>query len=160
MSTRGFEFAYCLDGSGATPVIRDFILGEKEDRKIGDLMVIQSDGAIDKAATGVQEVTCIMQEKFASADVTADSTTGKAAIVTRGQVWRCSTDAATATGAFVGIKQWDLIDENTIDAGDTTTGSLIVVEGEPTPADIPDHFDEEGNVIGYVVFADTTFGNT
>ena len=28
MASRGFEFAYMLDGSGATPVIRDFIIGE------------------------------------------------------------------------------------------------------------------------------------
>ena len=71
MATRGFEFAYSLDGSGATPVIRDFILGVKEDRKIGDLMVVQSDGDINKAAAGGGEITCVMQEAFASADVPA-----------------------------------------------------------------------------------------
>ena len=161
MATRGFEFAYDLSGSNATPVIRDMILGVAAAHAIGDLMIVQADGFIDAASGSVGEVTCVMQEAFAAAgDVTAGTTTAKVAIITRGQVWRCSTDAATAATALVGvIKIWDIVDENTIDADDVTNGSLIVAEGGPAPEDITNRLDEEGNVIGYVVFADTTFGN-
>ena len=70
MATRGFEFAYDLNGGNATPVIRDMILGVAADHAIGDLMVIQADGFIDAAAGSVTEVTCVMQETFATADVT------------------------------------------------------------------------------------------
>ena len=48
MSSRGFEFAYMIDGSNATPVIRDFILGAAAAHKVGDLMLVQSDGYIDQ----------------------------------------------------------------------------------------------------------------
>ena len=161
MATRGFEFAYDFNGSNATPVNRDLILGVAAAHEIGDLMVMQADGFIDAAAGSVGEVTCVMAERFAAADVTAGTTQGKVQIITRGQVWRCSTDAATAATALVGtIKIWDIVDENTIDADDVSNGSLIVAEGEPAPENISNRLDEEGNVIGYVVFADTTFGNT
>lgn len=166
MATRGFEFAYSLDRNSNTPIIRDFILGVSAVHAVGDAMVIQADGFIDAAAGSVGEVTCIMQEAFTAAQVTAGTTRGKAAIVTRNQVWRCSTDAATAATALVGtIKRWDLVDENTIDADDVSNGSLIVAQGEPAPEDLSptdttNKLDDDGNVIGYVVFADTTFGNT
>jgi len=156
MATRGFEFAYMLDGSNATPVIRDFVLGAAAVHKVGDIMVVQSDGYIDLDTNGdLDEVTCIMMEAFAAADITAGTTKGKAAIVTRNQVWKCSTDAATAATALVGtIKTWDTVDQNTIDADDVTNGSMIVVE-------LPDtaELDDDGYVVGYVVFSDTTFGN-
>jgi hypothetical protein len=163
MATRGFEFAYMLDGSNATPVIRDFILGVAADHLIGDLMQVQTDGFIDAVAGSIDEVTCIMQEYVASADVTAGTTIAKAAIITRGQVWRCSTDATSAATALIGtVKTWDTVDKNTIDADDVTNGSMIVAEGSAnadTPLAYPSELDDDGNVIGYVVFSDTTFGN-
>jgi hypothetical protein len=161
MATIGFEFAYMLDGSQNVPVVRDFILGVSADHLKGDLMLLQSDGFIDAVTTGLAEVTCVIAEEVLTADATAGTTVAKCQIITRGQVWRCSTDAATAATAFIGdIKRWDTVDKNTIDADDVTTGSMIVAEGEPTPADITNRLDDDGNVIGYVVFADTTFGNT
>lgn len=150
MATRGFEFAYMLDGSNATPVIRDFTLGAAAAHLVGDLMLMQSDGYIDAVTGTTTEVTCIMQEAFAAADVTAGTTKGKAAIITRNQVWRCSMDA-TSTSAVVGYtKTIDTVDKNTIDADDLTNGSMILVDTGT---------DDEGNVLAYVVFADTTFGN-
>jgi len=156
MASRGFEFAYMLDGSNATPVIRDFVLGVAAAHLVGDLMKVQTDGYIDAVAGSIDEVTCVMQEAVAAADITAGTTKAKAAILTSGQVWRCSTDATTAATALIGtVKTWDTVDKNTIDADDVTSGSMIVAEGEPAAADL----DDAGNVMGYVVFSDTTFGN-
>jgi len=160
MATRGFEFAYMMDGSPATPVIRDFTLGVAAAHLVGDLMLVQSDGYIDAVTNTTTEVTCVMMEAVAAGDITAGTTTAKAAILTRNQVWRCSTGAATAATALVGtVKTWDTSDKNTIGATDITGGAMIVAEGEPGADDISSHFDEEGFVIGYVVFSDTSFGN-
>ena len=161
MATRGFELAYMVDGSPGTPVIRDFILGIAADHLVGDLMKVQTDGYIDAVTDTTTEVTCVMMEKVLTADVTAGTTQAKAAIITRNQVWRCSTDASTAATALIGtVKTWDTADKNTIDADDVTDGAMIVAEGEPSPADISGRLDDDGNVIGYVIFADTSFGNT
>lgn len=151
MASRGFEFAYMLDGSNATPVIRDFTLGAAAAHLIGDLMLIQSDGYIDAVTGTTTEVTCVMQEAFAAAAVTAGSTLGKAAIITRNQVWRCSMDAATTAAVVGNTKKIDTVDKNTIDADDLTNGAMILVDTGT---------DDEGNVLAYVVFSDTTFGNT
>jgi hypothetical protein len=90
MATRGFEFAYMLDGSSATPVIRDFILSTAAAHKKGDLMTVASDGDVTQATAGAGEVIGVMQEAVAAADITAGTTTAKMAIITRNQVWRCS----------------------------------------------------------------------
>ena len=155
MATRGFEFAYMLDGSNAVPLVRDFVLGAAAAHKIGDLMLIQSDGYADQVTGSTTEVTGVMMEAIAAADITAGTTNGKMAVITRNQVWKCSTDAATAATALVGtVKTWDTVDANTIDASDVSSGGMIVVELPDTTA-----LDEDGNIVGYVVFADTTFGN-
>jgi len=160
MATRGFEFAYMLDGTSATPVVRDFILGAAAAHLVGDLMKVQTDGFIDAVAGSIDEVTCVMAEAVAAADITAGTTKAKGYILNSQQVWRCSTDASTAATALIGtVKTWDTVDKNTIDADDVTNGSMIVAEGEPSPADIANHLDDDGNVIGYVVFSDTTFSN-
>ena len=152
MATRGFEFAYQLDGSHATPLIRDVVLGVAAAHKVGDLMKVASDGFVDHTAGSIDEVTCIMMEAVAAADITAGTTKAKAAIVTNQQVWRCSTDATTAATALFGtVKIWDTVDANTIDADDVSNGSMIVVDTS--------ELDDDGNVLGYVVFSDTTFGH-
>lgn len=148
MATRGFEFAYMLDGSNATPVIRDFTLGTTTSAKVGDLYTIQSDGYADETTASIDEVSLILQE--ATSSPSAGSTVVKAAIVTRGQVWRCSTDASSWAGKVGYTKTQDVADQNTIDASDVTNGSMIVVDEDT---------DDDGNVMLYVVFADTTFGN-
>jgi len=151
MASRGFEFAYMLDGSGGTPVIRDFILSTAAAHVSGDLMVPESDGDISAAVATDGEVTCVMQESVAAADITAGTTKAKAAIITRNQVWRCSMDAAT-TALVVGYtKTVDIVDANTIDA-DGSSGNGILVDAST--------LDDEGNVMAHVVFSDTTFGNT
>lgn len=153
MATRGFEFAYMLDGSNATPVIRDFILSTAAAHKVGDLMTIATDGDVTQATTNPTDVVGVMMEAVAAADITAGTTKAKVAIATRNQVWRCSMDATTAATAIVGYtKTLNTVDCNTIDADVITSGSLILLDKS--------ELDDEGNVLAYVVFADTTFGNT
>ena len=150
MASRGFEFAYCLDGSNATPVIRDFVMGETTAYAVGDVVLIQSDGYADKVTASVAEVTGIMMESVTPAS--AGTTSAKVAIVYQNQVWRCSADASTATTPLEGyIKTQDIADQNTIDADDVTNGSMTVVDATGT--------DDDGNVLMYVTFSDCTFGN-
>jgi len=150
MSTRGFEFAYMLDGSNATPLIRDFILSAQAAHKVGDLVVVASDGDVVQVTHGIDEVTGVMQEAVASADVSAGTTLAKVAIITRNQVWRVSMDA-TSTTAIIGVdKLMDSADCRSFDADDHADGTMILVD-VGTPAD--------GTLIAYVVFNDTTFGN-
>lgn len=151
MATRGFEFAYNLDGSSLTPVIRDITLGAAAAHKVGDLMLIQSDGYADQVTTTVTEVTGVMMEALAAADITAGTTKGKMAIITRNQVWRCSMDA-TSTAFLVGYtKTIDTVDCNTISATDSSGGAMILYDTGT---------DDAGNILAYVIFSDTTFGNT
>jgi len=152
MASRGFEFAYQLDGSNATPVIRDFVLGQATAYKAGDLVLIQADGYMDKVGTTVTEVTGVIQESFAAADLTAGTTVGKVAIITHEQVWRCSMNATT-TAFIVGYtKTIDTVDCNTISATDEAGGKMILVDKS--------ELDDEGNVLAYVVFSELTFGST
>ena len=151
MATAGFEFAYNLDGTNAPPVIRDFTLGVAALHKKGDVMTIQADGFIDQNAGSLKEATCIMAETVAAADMTAEVTTAKAAIVNSNQVWRCSSDAATAATALPwAIKRLDTVDANTIDADDVTNGNMMPVEWGG--------LDSDGNLIIYVVFTKTSLG--
>ena len=150
MATRGFEFDSMLDGSNATPVIRDFTLGVSADHLVGDLMLSQTDGYIDAVTSTTTEVTCIMQEAVASANASASTTLAKAAIITTNQVWRCSMDASS-TAFLVGYtKTVDTADKNTISATDSSGGKMILVDASET--------DDEGNVLAYVMFSDVTFG--
>ena len=158
MATQGFEFY--SDKNEATPVARDFILGAAAAHLVGDLMKVQTDGFIDAVAGSIDEVTCVMAENVAAADVTAGTTRAKAYIITPSQTWKCSTDAATAATALIGtVKTWDTVDKNTIDADDVSNGSMIVAKGYPAPEGIDNNLDNDGNVIGFVNFSDTTFGN-
>lgn len=150
MATRGFEFAYMLDGSNATPVIRDFILSTAAAHKVGDLMTIETDGDLTQAAAGDDEITAVCMEAVAAAAITAGTTKAKMAIVTRNQVWRCSMDAATTALVAGYTKTVDIVDCNTIDADGSGAKAILVDTGT----------DDDGNVMAYVVFSDTTFGNT
>lgn len=152
MATRGFEFAYNLDGSTLTPTIRDMTLGVAAAHKVGDLMLQQSDGYADQVTTTVTEVTGVMMEALAAADITAGTTKGKMAIITRNQVWRCSMDAATTTHVVGYTKTIDTVDCNTVSASDATGGAMCLLGTEG--------LDSDGNLIGYFIFLDTTFGNT
>ena len=150
MASRGFEFAYMLDGSKGTPVSRDFILSTAAAHLRGDLMKVASDGDITAVTGTTTEVTCIMAEAVALADITAGTTKAKAYIITREQVWRCSTNG-TSMAAKVGYdKKVDTTDKNTIDAADITNGGMILVSKS--------RLDEDGKIFAYVVFSNTTFG--
>ncbi len=152
MASRGFEFAYMLDGGKGTPVSRDFILSTAAAHLRGDLMTIASDGDITAVTSTTTEVTCVMAEPVASADITAGTTKAKAYIITREQVWRCSMDGATATGKVGATKVSDTADKNTISATDVSGGAMILVNTS--------RLDEDGNVLAYVVFSNTTFAGT
>lgn len=148
MSSRGFEFAYMLDGSNATPVNRDLPVDGTGAYGIGDLCLLNSDGQLARVTGTTTEVSAVIQEARASG---SDGDLLKASIITRNQVWRCSMDA-TSTAAVVGYtKTIDTTDHNTIDADDVANGSMILVDTDT---------DGDGNVLAYVVFADTSFGNT
>lgn len=151
MATRGFEFAYNLDGSTLTPTIRDFTLGAAAAHKVGDLMLMQSDGYIDQVTTPTAEVTCIMQEAVAAGDIVAGTTKAKAAIITRNQVWKCSMNATSTAFVPYYTKTIDTVDCNTVSATDSTGGAMCLVDTGT---------DDEGNVLAYVVFLDTSIGNT
>ena len=151
MATHGFEFAYMLDGSNGSPVIHDLPVHGTGAFSEGDLVLIASTGEVSRVTGTTTEVSGVMQETRA-ASVGADADKMKVAIITRNQVWRCSMDAATCATVIVGYtKTLDTVDHNTIDADDVTNGSMILVDKSTR--------DDEGNVLAYVVFADTTFGN-
>ncbi|HUW11610.1 MAG TPA: hypothetical protein VM537_17895 [Anaerolineae bacterium] len=149
MATRGFEFDSMLDRSNATPRQWDFTLGVTADHLVGDLMVMPSDGYIDAVTSTTTEVTCVLSESVASADVTAGTTKCKGYIITPNQVWRCSMDAAT-TALEVGTKTVDTADKNTISATDETGGKIILLDTS--------ELDDDGNVMAKIVFSDVTFG--
>jgi hypothetical protein len=140
-----------LDGSNAIPVERDFILSTAAAHKVGDLMTVESDGDITQVTVTTTEVIAVMKEAVAAADITAGTTTAKAAILTRNQVWRCSMDATSTAFKKGYTKTIDTADCNTVSASDSSGGSLILVDTGT---------DGDGNVLAYVVFADTSFGNT
>lgn len=152
MASRGFEFAGNLDGSNTPPLIRDLTLGVAAAHKVGDLVLMQSDGYVDQVTGTTTEVTGVIQEAVAAASITAGTTKAKVAIITSNQIWKCSMDAST-TALVVGYtKKVDTVDCNTLDADDGSNGNAILYDAS--------ELDDEGNVLAYVVFADTTFGNT
>jgi hypothetical protein len=148
MASRGFEFAYALDGSNMPPITRDFTVGESTAYKIGDIVLMQSDGYVDKLTGSVGEITGVVMESASAPSKSSDAI--KVAIASRDQVWRCSMDASSTAAVVGNTKTLDVADANTIDADDVTNGSLILVDTGT---------DGDGNVLAYVVFSDTTFGN-
>lgn len=143
MATRGFEFAYSLDGS--SPVVRDLPVTGVGTYAIGDACVFAS-GKLAKIANTVATVSAVIQEARTSG---VDGGMLKAAIVTKQQVWRCTADDTTISGTY-GTQTMDVVDANTIDASDATNGSLAVLEFGLT--------DSEGNMVVHVNFRNTSFG--
>lgn len=149
MATRGFEYAYSLLTNGRPPVIMDLPVNSTGAFAAGDLVLLNSSGKLARVTSTTTEVTGVMQETRASG---SDGAYMKCAIITRDQVWRCSMDAAT-TAFIVGVtKTIDTVDHNTISATDETGGKMILFDKS--------QLDDDGNVLAYVVFSDTTFGNT
>lgn len=149
MASRGFEFAYRLDGGQGGPRCVDWPLA-LIDANIGDALTIDTSGYGTAVATDTTEVLGILQEDTGGTVATA-GTKYRVALATHEQVWKCSMDAAT-TAFIVGYtKAIQFVDGNTIDADGESSGAMILVDTGT---------DDEGNVLAYVVFHDTTFGNT
>lgn len=147
MATRGFEFVGMIDGSSAVPVVRDLPVHGTGAYTAGDLVLLASDGQVASVTNTTSEVTGVMQE---SRTAGADGDYMKVAIITRNQVWKCST-AGTSTTFVVGYtKTIDTVDDNTISHSDSSGGGAILWDTGT---------DDDGNVVLYVVFSDTTFGN-
>ena len=150
MATKGFEFFGSLDRSAVTPTITDLPVDGTGAYAIGDLVLLDSTGQCAAVTASAGEVTGVIQEKRAASGA-ADGDEVKVAIITRNQIWRCSSDA-TSTAAVVGYtKTCDVADTNTLDADDISNGSLIYWGTGGA--------DKDGNVIMRVIFANTTFGN-
>lgn len=148
MATRGFEFAYMLDGSNATPVILDWPIGSI-DANIGDALTIDSSGYGTSVGTATTEVLGILMEDTGGTVTSAGEK--KIALASRNQVWRCSTDSSSCSFVKGYTKSVQFVDGNTIDANGSTSGAMIWVDTDT---------DDESNVVGYVIFHDTTFGNS
>ncbi len=150
MATNGFEFHSSLDRSVRTPTIRKLPVDGTGAYLVGDLVLLNSDGQCAAVTGSAGEVTGIIQEPRPALGA-ADGDEVEVAIITRNQIWKCSMDD-TSTAAVVGYtKTCDVADANTLDADDIANGSLILWKTGT---------DEDGNVLAYVLFADTTFGNT
>ena len=148
MATRGFEFAYDLGGAQATPKIVDWYVAPYMTGYPGDALTITSLGYGTAVGTATKEVLGILQETVASG---TSAVKYKVALACREQVWRCSMDS-TSTLAKIGYtKAVQFVDGNTLDTHYTAgTGSMILVDTGT---------DDDGNVLAYVCFSDTTFGN-
>ena len=151
MATVGFEFAYMLDGGSGTPVIRDLPVHGTGAYAVGDLVVVNGSagGEVVRVTSTTTEVTGVMQEARTSG---SDADLMKVALIVREQVWRCSMDASSTAFVVGYTKTIDTTDHNTISATDSTGGAMILVDKST--------LDDDGNVLAYVVFSDTTFGNT
>ncbi len=150
MATKGFEYAYDLGGAEATPVILDWPIAPYLAAAVGDALTITALGYGTAVGTATQEVLGILQEAAVSATAAANY---KIAVATRNQVWRCSMDAATTTAVVGNTKSLQFVDGNTIDTHFTAgTGSMGAVDLS--------RLDDDGYVLAYVNFLDTTFGNT
>ena len=149
MGLRGFEFVGMIDGSNATPVIRDVVLGAAAAHHVGDLVLIQSDGYADQVTATTTEVTGVIQEEVAAAAITAGTTKAKIAILTPNQVWRDSSDASSNTGDPGYTNACDTADCRTFDASDTSGGNMVLLS--------KDTLDDEGNAIAEVLFSNCTF---
>ena len=146
MATRGFEFAYMVDGSNATPLIKDLPVNGTGAFAAGDLTVLAS-GELNRVTGSTTEVSAVMQEARSSG---SDGALMKAAIITPNQVWKCSMDASSTAAVVGNTKTIDTVDHNTIDADDLVNGSMILFDTGT---------DDDGNVLAYVIFSDTSFGN-
>lgn len=147
MASRGFEFAYMLDGSEATPLIRDMAIGTI-DANIGDALTVDDGGYGTAVGTATAEVFGILMEDTGGTNTSFAAR--RVAIVTRNQVWRCSMDASSTAFKVGYTKDIQFIDGNTIDADGAEGGPMVLIDTDT---------DDDGNVLAYVAFNDTTFGN-
>jgi len=150
MATKGFEFHGMLDGEG-TPRIMDWpVAADASGYKKGDLLCLTARGKADKIATGTDATAFAVCQETDTSSV-ASSTELKVALLTRNQIWRCSTDETALGSAVIKgyIRAVPVVDHDTID-GDGTTGGCMIVLGTAGT-------DSAGKVIAKVVFNQTIF---
>ena len=134
-----------LRGSTGSPVIRDWpMVADASGYLKGDLLILDATGRADKAGTSTDAVVFgVCQETQTSAVSNDDNL--QVALLTRNQVWRCSTDATALTNWVVGYtRAGTIVDENTIDASGHTGGCMIMIETGTIAGDT--------NNVGYVSF--------
>jgi len=150
MATNGFEFVGWIDGRQDGPRILDFdMTADAAGYLKGDLLIIDSAGRMDKAAAGFGEISAVCMESTTAA-VSADDHL-KVAIIVKGQIWRCSADAAACAAVEGYTKTLNVVDENTIDATPTTGGPMICWK--------VDVLEDTSYATVYVTFTDTTWEN-
>lgn len=153
MSGRGFEFAYMLGGETGNLRALDWpMVADTAGYKAGDLLVMDTAGRADKAATGTDDTVFAVCAETDTSSVAEDANL-KVVPISPHQVWKCSTDDTAITNSVVGYTDTvTIVDENTVDA-DGHTGGCMVIHETGT--------DDEGNVVAYVSFQATTwFGGT
>ena len=152
MASRGFEFAYCLDGrNNGTPTIKDWAMAaDASGYAKGDALVVDSNGRAVQATSAATAIAFVCQETDTSS--IANDTELKVAVVLPSQVWKCSMDASSTTIKKVYTKTVQLVDHNTIDANGTSAGCMALV-------DVSD-LDDDGNILAYVVFKSQIGGHS
>jgi len=150
MATNGFEFVGWIDGRESGPRILDWdMVADASGYAKGDALIIDSAGRMDKVAANQDEVSAICMETQTTAVSNDDHL--KVAIVTKGQIWRCSADAAACAALEGYTKTLNFVDENTIDATPTTGGAMICWKVDTS--------EDTTYATVYVTFADTTWEN-
>jgi hypothetical protein len=147
--TRGFEFAYNLNGGNDVPVPTVIPVGGGTALVPGDLLALES-GNLIKATTTTTTVVAVM-----AGSVTASSSAGDPGtiyVLRPGQVWRCSSDAGTISVAVGG--GISIADENTLDAN-AGAGSIIMRVVKKLDSNNTSILDTSSNAIGYVTFPGT-----
>ena len=145
--TRGFEFAFNMDGSNNPPIARDFAWAGGAAYKVGDLFYFETTNGYASVCPGTAGTfALVLAEPTLAADAAA--TLRKFYVIQPGQVWRCSGDATTTT-AKVGNKGCINLDENTMDSSETTGGSVTLI-GTASAVDT------DGKTVALVTFAAST----
>lgn len=149
MATRGFEFAGNFGDKNGVPTIRDLPLDGTGAIKVGAALLMNSDGQLAAVTGSAKEITAIAMEARPALGA-ADGDVRKVAIVTPEQIWRVSMDASSTNAVIGYTKTLDLATAYAVDADDLTNGTLTLWN--------TDGVDDAGNVVAYVVFNSTTFG--
>lgn len=144
--TRGFEFAFNLDGSDNPPVARDFAWAGGAAYAVGDLFYFETTNGYATVCPGTAGTfALVLAEPTLAADAAA--TKRKFYVIQPGQVWRCSGDAATTT-PVVGNKTTVNLDQNTMDSSGTAGGGI-------THIGTASAVDTNGMTVALVTFAGT-----
>jgi hypothetical protein len=126
-----FEFAYNLDGSNASPIIKKFPIAASQTLKIGDPVVIASN-QVTKGGNGFGRCLGVMAEAVTTP---AANTMVAVYVAQPGQVWRAKA-SADATTYVLGSRAFDLDSNLKVNVADTTGGCMEIVELGATNTDV------------------------